>query len=164
MERRSKFLTFVLALIPGAGQIYLGLTMKGIQLFALYVLIRPALDIIGLGYIGGMLKIIIWVYAFFDTFEVARRIDRGERVGDSEFVFKKYMENNDKFDHIGRSFNKNFWLLCGWGLIAVGILAILNLTFGSNDLYGLIKSYVSTYFIPVILVIAGFYMLVKNKR
>lgn len=168
MDRRSRFLTFITALVPGLGQMYLGLIKKGIQIFVLFILIRPVLSIIGLGYLGDILKIIIWVFAFFDTFDIARRIDKGETVGDTDFVFQKYM--NDKHDEFtkpsfqGFKFNRNMWMVCGWGLIAVGILAIMNLMFNTNDLYGLIKSYISSYFIPVLLVAGGCYLLFRNKR
>lgn len=168
MERRSRFLTFVLALIPGVGQMYLGLVKKGIQLFLLFILIDHVLGFVGLGYIGGMLKLCVWAYAFWDTFEIARRLDRGEKVNDSDYIFNKYMDKRENeeapFSYKGHSFNKSFWLLCGWGLIVIGILAIVNLSFGNNDIYGQIKSAISTYFIPGLLVIAGIYMLIINRK
>lgn len=168
MERRSKLLTFITALIPGVGQLYLGLFKKGIQILVLFILINPVLRIIGLGFLSDIIKLIIWCYAFFDTFDIARRIDRGETVSDSDYVINKYMDKKENgessFDYKGNSFNKRFWLFCGWGLILVGILAIVNLMFGTNDLYGVIKSTISIYFVPGVLVIAGCYMLLKNRK
>jgi TM2 domain-containing membrane protein YozV len=164
MDRRNKVLTFILAFIPGVGQIYLGLFRKGIQILILYLLIGPILGMIGLGFAGSIIKLVIWCYAFFDTFDIARRLDKGEHVGDSDYVINKYMDKKEAFNNKGYSFDKSFWLLCGWGLIVIGILAIVNLMFGNNDLYGLIKSYISTYFIPALLVVAGVYMLVRGKR
>jgi TM2 domain-containing membrane protein YozV len=168
MERRSKFLTFILALIPGVGQIYLGLFRKGIQLLILFILLGPVLGMIGLGFVGSTVKLLIWCYAFFDTFDIARRLDKGEKVKDSDYIINKYVDRNGNGESgsnfKGHSFDKNFWLFCGWGLIIVGILAIVNLMFGTNDLYGQIKSYISTYFIPALLVLAGVYMLLRGKR
>ena len=45
MEKRNNLITFLSALIPGVGQIVLGLYKKGIQLFALWVLIQPILSV-----------------------------------------------------------------------------------------------------------------------
>lgn len=168
MERRSKFLTFILAMIPGVGQMYLGLLRKGIQLLLMFILIEPVFDIIGLGYIGGMLKLCVWAYAFWDTFDIGRRMDKGEAIRDTDFVINKYMNKSEdgefNFTKKVQSYNKSFWIFCGWGLILVGILAILNLRFGTNDLYGQIKSVISTYFVPALLVLAGIYMLLRNKK
>lgn len=168
MESRNKALTFLLALIPGVGQMYLGLFKKGIQILVLSILIRPVFDIIGIGSLGGILSIIIWCYAFFDTFDIAKKLDRGEFVKDSEFVLSKYMDGNQNEDvkvgFKGYSVNKSLWMLCGWALVIIGVLAIVNLTFGSNELYGLIKSYISTYFIPALLVVIGIYMLVRYRK
>jgi hypothetical protein len=164
MNRRPNLLTFISALIPGVGQIVLGLYKRGIQLFALYILIRPVLSVVGLGSIGSLLKIIIWCYAFFDTFDLARRMERGEHIEDTEFIFEKHLGNEFTKGPRGFSLDKNLWMICGWGLIVVGILAIINLTFNTNDLYGIIKSYINMYFIPIVLVVVGFFMLFKYKR
>lgn len=170
MERRSKFLTFVLALIPGAGHMYLGQINKGIQLLALFVIINPALNLVGLGFLGDIVRLILWCYAFFDTFDLARRVDRGEQIKDGDFLVFKYMNsymNNDKSGDFPLKehfrYNKN-WLLWGWGLIIFGVLAIFNRTFWNNEFYGLIKSFVSMYFIPILLIAAGAYMLIRNKN
>jgi hypothetical protein len=168
MEKRNNLVTFLSALIPGVGQIVLGLYKRGIQLFALWILIRPVLAIIGLGFIGGLIQLIIWCYAFFDTFDIAKRLDKGERVNDSAFIFEKYIDNDfnkgSKIGFNGHSINRNLWKICGWGLIVIGILAIINLTFNTNDLYSMIKSYISMYILPIILVGAGFFMLFRYKN
>lgn len=168
MEKRNGFVTFLSALIPGLGQFILGLYKRGIQLFVLWLLIKPVMAIVGLGVLGGLVKLIIWCFAFFDTFDLAKRLEKGEEIKDTEFVFQKYVDNEyskeSKVGFNGHSINKNFWIVCGWGLIGIGILAIINLTFNTNDLYGIIKSYISMYFLPIVLVGAGFYMLFRYKR
>jgi TM2 domain-containing membrane protein YozV len=201
MENRNKFLTFILACIPGVGQIYLGLFKKGIQLLALFFLIEPILSFIGIHYFSEILQILIWCYAFFDTFEIAKRLDRGQVVQDTDYIFAKYTNQGNgpqanananantnananangtqtngfqtygsqtngvpNFNAKNLYDNKKFWIVCGWGLIIIGIMAITNLAFGTYDLYELIKSYISTYIVPVGLVAAGVYMLTKKNK
>ena len=187
MENRNKFLTFITACIPGVGQMYLGLFKKGIQLLALFFLIEPILGFVGIHYFSGILRVVIWCYAFFDTFEIAKKLDRGQVVQDIDYIFEKYVsqsngsQNNGaqmngsqgygpqnsglpNFDGKNLYDNKKFWIVCGWGLVIIGILAITNIAFGTYDLYELIKSYISTYIVPVGLVAAGIYMLTKKSK
>lgn len=165
MERRSKFITFIVALIPGAGQMYLGLLNKGIQLLALFVLINPLLDFIGLGFLGNMIQLVIWCYSFFDTFDIARRMDRGEQLKDTDYTINKYVDQIKNEDFPSKEvLNNKLGIVLGWGLVVVGILAIANRTFLNNELYGVIKSFVSMYFIPMVLIAAGVFMLIRNKK
>jgi TM2 domain-containing membrane protein YozV len=160
---RSSFLTFLTALIPGVGYMYLGLVKKGIQILALYLLIEPVFSILGIGFLSAIVKIPIWFYTFFDTFTVANKIDRGEPVPDMDLIFNKYMKNGSQVVLDREKLGKNFSLIVAIGLIVVGGIAILhNFSIGS-PLYGLIRSFVSTYFIPVLFVLGGIYLLFKNK-
>lgn len=182
MERRSRLFTFILALIPGAGQMYLGQMNKGIELLALFFLIDPVFSFVGLGFIGGIARLLLWCYAFFDTFDLARRVDRGERIREDDFVLFRTLNDYVKRTNTG-SDNEDFppkeenmpasdradgqgsnWLLWGWGLVIIGMVAILNRTFWNNEFYGLVKSFVSMYFIPIVMIAAGGYLLIKNKN
>ena len=64
--RKSKFLTFFWSLLPGAGQMYLGLMRRGVSLMALFF---GAIAVSGWLNIGLFLFAIpvIWFYAFFDS-------------------------------------------------------------------------------------------------
>ena len=90
MQKRSSFLTFIASLIPGLGYMYLGLIKKGIQAMVVFFLIEPLFRFIGLGGLSSIISIPLWFYLFFDTFNIARKIDRGEFVSDSDFIFSKY--------------------------------------------------------------------------
>lgn len=161
---RNSFLTFLTALIPGVGYMYLGLVKKGIQMLMLFLLIEPVFHILGIGFLSAIVKIPLWFYTFFDTFAVANKIDKGEPVADMDFIFNKYMKDGSQVALDREKLGKNFSLIIAIGLIAVGGLAILhNLSFAS-PLYGLIRTYVSTYFIPVLFVLGGIFLLFKNKR
>lgn len=161
---RSGFLTFLTALIPGVGYMYLGLLKKGIQILILFLLIEPIFDLIGLGFLSFIIKIPFWFYTFFDTFSVANKIDRGEPVSDMDFIFKKYMKDGSQIEFDREKFGKNFNLILAIALIVIGTIAILHNFSINNPLYSMIKDFISTYFIPVLFVLAGIYLLFKNKR
>lgn len=161
MERRSSFLTFLAALVPGVGYMYLGLVRKGVQFLALFLLIKPVFRMLAIGYLADIIMVPLWFYTFFDTFNTARKIDRGEMVYDTDFIFKKYTQHN--VDITSCKLSKDIWIYAAWGLIIVGVLSIVNKLFGGYEIYGLIRSYISTYFIPVLFVIAGIFLLFKTK-
>lgn len=160
---RSSFLTFLTALIPGVGYMYLGLVKKGIQILMLFLLIEPIFNILGIGFLTFIVKIPFWFYTFFDTFSVANKIDRGEPVPDMDFIFNKYMKDGSQVAFDREKLGKNFSLIVAIGLIVVGAIAILHNLSVASPLYGLIRTYVSTYFIPVLFVLGGIYLLFRNK-
>jgi len=61
--------------IVGVGQIYNGQIVKGIILLVVTV-------IFGLTGIGLIISFIIWVFAIYDAYNTAQRINNGEIVGD----------------------------------------------------------------------------------
>lgn len=166
MGNRNKFLTFVLAFIPGVGQMYLGLFKKGMQLLALFFLVDPVLSFIGLGFFSEILQIVIWCYAFFDTFETAKKLDAGVSVPDTEYFFNHFIGDQGAGFSSPKRFTdqRKMFLIGGWALIVIGIMAILNLTFGDFELYRIIKSYASSYIVPAALVGSGIWLLSKNRR
>lgn len=168
MERRNSFLTFLASLIPGVGYMYLGLIRKGAEALLIFMLIPPILRFIGLGFLSYLFTFPLWFYTFFDTFNIAKRMDRGEYVPDSEFIFKRSNESiNSDINNFGNKMysklDKNGWKVVAWALIILGSMALLNRAFAGNNVYYLFKSYVNTYFLPVLLILGGVYMLTRNK-
>jgi TM2 domain-containing membrane protein YozV len=164
MQKRSSFLTFLTALVPGVGYMYLGLVRRGLQVLIAFLLIEPVFRLLGIGFLGDILRIPIWFYTFFDTFSVARMIDMGETVHDSDFIFNKYV-NEGSYPTVDRNkLSKNLSLIIALVLILLGTFAILNNVFQGYAVYQLIRSYISKLLIPVLLVLAGIYMLFKNRK
>lgn len=166
MQKRSSFLTFIASLIPGLGYMYLGLIKKGIQAMVVFFLIEPLFRFIGLGGLSSIISIPLWFYLFFDTFNIARKIDRGEFVSDSDFIFSKYHNFNNK-ENISQESAKNMGskggLVAGWALVIIGTLSIINKLFPDNTIYQFIKQSIGAYFVPVFFVFVGVYLLVKKK-
>ncbi|KRQ87961.1 hypothetical protein ABG79_00126 [Caloramator mitchellensis] len=159
--RRNSLLTFLSALIPGVGYMYLGLVRRGIQFLILFLLVEPVFDMVGLGFLSTIVKVPIWFYTFFDTFNLANKIDRGEIVHDSDLFGNGNFRINESISNL---FSNKFLTLVGWGLILIGIIAVFNKMFYGYELYNLIRSYISTYFVPVLFIAIGAYLLLKNKR
>lgn len=164
MQKRSSFLTFLTALIPGVGYMYLGLVKRGIQILLVFLLIEPLFRLLGIGFLIGIVRIPIWFYTFFDTFSIARMLDLGHPVHDTDFIFNRYVKDGE-YPVVDRNkVGKNLIMIIGVALILLGSFAILNNLLQHNLLYQLIRSYVSKLFIPVLLVLAGIYMLFKNRK
>ncbi|MCY6485450.1 hypothetical protein OW763_14040 [Clostridium aestuarii] len=177
MNRRSRFLTFVTACIPGIGYMYLGLMKKGIQACVIFFLLEDILSIIGLGGIGNLIQFILWFYLFFDTYNIAHRMDNGEIVMDSDFFFEKYMSNNSnavnnssEFDSMNFKkkqpiqLDKKNMTIIAYIIITLGVLGIVNKFFAGSYVYYQIKEGITQYFIPVMLIIGGLFMLRKKEH
>lgn len=164
MQKRSGFLTFLTALIPGVGYMYLGLVKRGIQVLLIFLLVEPLFRLLGLSFLTWIVKIPIWFYTFFDTFSVARMLDMEKPVHDTDFIFTKYAKDGE-YPAVDRDkIGKNLSLIIAIALILLGSFAILNNILVNNPIYEIIRSYISTLFIPVLLVLAGIYLLFKNRK
>ncbi|MFM9282142.1 hypothetical protein [Paenibacillus jiagnxiensis] len=73
--RRSKVLAMILSAFPGAGQMYLGLQKRGLQLMLLFVGGIYILDVLRLSVFLFLIPV-IWFYSFFDGLQQASRYER----------------------------------------------------------------------------------------
>ncbi len=64
--RKSRILTFLFALWPGAGQMYLGYMKRGVSLMRSVLSVDLPFGFTGLGFLLFLLPI-VWFYGFFDT-------------------------------------------------------------------------------------------------
>jgi len=80
-EKNTLLAVILSALLPGLGQIYLGLDNKGAILLIAYVVSA----ILILLFIGVILVIILWIWALVDTIMSANALNRGEEVEDKLF-------------------------------------------------------------------------------
>ena len=75
MRHKNGFWTFCFSFIPGAGQMYQGYMKRGLTLVSLFCLAM------GLGLLtGGLLAVampIVWMYSFFDTFNLRSQLMEG---------------------------------------------------------------------------------------
>ena len=65
-QQKSKFWTFIFALIPGAAQMYMGLMLRGLSLMACAVFIIMLATFTSSIYFAFLFPL-VWFYAFFDA-------------------------------------------------------------------------------------------------
>lgn len=80
-EKNTLLAVILSVLLPGLGQIYLGLDNKGAIFLIGYVISAILILLI----IGFLLVIIIWIWALIDTIISANALNRGEEVSDKLF-------------------------------------------------------------------------------
>ena len=110
---KNGFLTFCCAFIPGAGQMYQGYMKRGLSLIltACFIgmvssLLNPVL----------LLLVVVWMYSFFDTFNLRAQIGAGTAPQDD------YLVHINWHDQRMEQFMLDSHKLLGWGLIALGAL------------------------------------------
>ncbi|MEE0800120.1 MAG: hypothetical protein U0L91_02440 [Gemmiger sp.] len=111
--KKNGFLTFVFACIPGAGQMYYGYMKRGLSLICYFCLAIIA------GMIASplvILSLIVWMYSFFDTYDLIRYLVAGDPKPD-EFLF---FEDVSRIKMEVSQRNK----ILGWGSIALGVWLI----------------------------------------
>lgn len=111
---KNGFLTFCCAFVPGAGQMYQGYMKRGLSLitmFCLFVVIGVStLQVLTIG------CAIVWMYSFFDTFNLRAQISMGTAPEDDYLV---HFDPQDK--RLARMMMESHKLV-GWCLIATGAL------------------------------------------
>ena len=118
--KKNGFLTFIFACIPGAGQMYYGYMQRGLSLITMFI----ACFIVG-AIINPLaaLAIIVWMYAFFDTYDLIRHLAAGDPKEDGLLLV-------GNFDDVKKLIPQHTKLV-GWGLIGSGVWALYDLLIGN---------------------------------
>ena len=110
---KTKILTFLFAFFPGAGQMYQGYMKRGLSLITLFCLC----------FLLGMLinplfvtMIIVWMYSFFDTFNLRKQLEENAAPLDD------YVIQLDLHDKRLEQLMSESHKLLGWLLIVFGAL------------------------------------------
>ena len=111
--KKNGILTLLFACIPGAGQMYQGYMKRGLSLITLFFLCIMA----------GMLleplvltALIVWMYSFFDTFNLRAQFIAGTAPADD------YLVHFNTKDARLTLFFRDSHKLVGWALIALGAM------------------------------------------
>ena len=115
--KKNALLTFIFACIPGAGQMYYGYMRRGLSLVTLFCVAS------GIGAIIPPILLatpIIWMYAFFDTYDLIRYLVSGSPKPD-DFIW------GDRID-LGRckTFTPRGNRIIGWVLVACGVWVLFD--------------------------------------
>ena len=118
--KKNGFLTFIFACIPGAGQMYYGYMQRGLSIAMMLMLCVMAATVVEPLL---FLCLVIWMYSFFDTYDLIRHMAAGEPKEDSLLVLGNYEEIKKLIPQHNR--------LIGWGLIGFGVWALYDLLIGN---------------------------------
>ena len=118
--KKNGFLTFIFACIPGAGQMYYGYMQRGLSIAMMLMLCVMAATVIEPLL---FLCLVIWMYSFFDTYDLIRHMAAGEPKEDSLLVLGNYEEVKKLVPQHNR--------LIGWGLVGFGVWALYDLLIGN---------------------------------
>lgn len=118
--KKNGFLTFIFACIPGAGQMYYGYMQRGLSIAMILILCVMAATIVEPLL---FLCLVIWMYSFFDTYDLICHMAAGEPKEDSLLVLGNYEEIKKLVPQHNR--------LIGWGLIGFGVWALYDLLIGN---------------------------------
>lgn len=124
--KKNAFLTFIFACIPGAGQMYYGYMKRGTSLlvyFCLFIMLGAIISPLVVG------VAVVYMFSFFDTYDLIRHMAAGEPKEDSLLVLGNYEEIKKMVPQHNR--------LIGWGLVGFGVWALYE-TFISTWLYTLL--------------------------
>ncbi|MDQ0192936.1 hypothetical protein [Paenibacillus wynnii] len=152
--RRSKVLATLLSAFPGAGQMYLGLQKRGLQLMLLFLGSIYVMDLLRLSVLFFLIPV-IWFYSLFDGLQLVSRYGR-EELQDKPVV-EGFM-------------NHQGWL--GAGLLALGLYYILanvavpalDIRFPEWRLQYRFSTYLKTVIVSILLIGGGVKLLIGSKN
>ncbi|MEK4511502.1 hypothetical protein [Paenibacillus sp. FSL K6-2524] len=152
--KRSKVLATLLSAFPGAGQMYLGMQKRGLQLMVLFLGSFYIIDVLRMSVFLFILPV-IWFYSFFDGLQSTSRYER-EPLADILLIQGKP--------------NHQHWIgivLVLLGIYYVGmnvVVPLLNNYFPEFRLYHRIDTYLRPAVISLLLIGGGLKLLSKTKK
>lgn len=111
--QKNGILTFLFAFIPGAGQMYQGYMKRGLSLILMCCAICMVAALISP---AAFFLIVVWMYSFFDTFNLRAQIATGTAPTDD------YLVHFDPKDKRLVQMMLDSHKLVGWTLIVFGVL------------------------------------------
>ncbi|WP_054957370.1 hypothetical protein [Paenibacillus dakarensis] len=152
--RRSKVFATLLSAFPGAGQMYLGLQKRGLQMMVLFLGSIYVMDVLRLTLFFFLIPL-IWFYCFFDGLQQVSRYGR-EPLRDTPVI--------------GGFANHQKWL--GLGLLLLGVyfifssvvLPYLETQFPDAQISYHIRSFLKTGIVAVVLIGGGIKLMMGSKK
>ncbi len=117
--RKNRILLFICACIPGCGQMYQGYMKRGISMAAAVCLDIGAASFLNFGELAIVLPV-LWLYAFFDTWNLRTRLDSGTAQPDG-YLFGLSGADAEQLARLAQRRHS----LVGWCLVVLGLYALL---------------------------------------
>lgn len=146
MNKKSKTLVFFLSFIPGAGQMYLGLMSRGVQLMGAFFFITFLMGWLNLQLLAFILPV-IWCYSLFDALHRADGSVEIQPV--DEMAIFNWLEQHPK--------------AIGGGLIGIGIFMVFDRLIAPLISYN-IRGYLQTGLVALALIAIGVKLLIGGQK
>ncbi|MFV0314508.1 MAG: hypothetical protein ACK5I7_05320 [Anaerotignum sp.] len=167
MNKKNKFYTFCCSLVPGAGEMYMGLYKQGISLMvAFWLLIAVSSSIMGLEIFFAMVPV-VWFYSFFHTHNLHNMpTEEFLRVKDKYLIYNDF--NINEAEEIFGKNRKVFSVL----LILVGVSMMLQMCMNILepylhgrlwDFFWILNHNAGTFVVGMVAVWAGIHFLRGSK-
>lgn len=115
MNRKHGFLLFLCTLFPGCGQMYQGYMKRGISLTFGFFAILAAAGFLSIAPLAFFLPV-VWLYAFFDSYNLRARADAGFPAEDAYLFGLSEMDSQQM-----TALLKKRHSIIGWVLVILGI-------------------------------------------
>lgn len=151
----EEFLYFCFSVVPGAAQMSKGFMKRGIQIMLVFIGAIVLFSYLNVESFIPLIIIPVWFFSFFDSYHIRKSIDIGDFVEDKEAIPYNWIFKYKRYS--------------GIGLLVLGTLGFLNaLSYDSSMvLFGVnIGSFLyimKRCVIPVILIVIGVNIIIKNK-
>lgn len=144
MKRKQGLFLFISACIPGCGQMHQGYMKRGLSLLLAFCGIFALAVWLNLGALT-VLMLPVWLYAFFDTYNLRGQMDAGLAPAD-EFLFGLSDIDGEKMAALCRKRHS----IIGWGLVALGAYTLWNMA--AAWLFDILGQFFDTWWLHRILV------------
>ena len=162
--KKNLFFTLCFSFCPGAGQMYQGYMKRGLSILIVFAIFAGLFATVGTPIFAIPLPV-IFIYSFFDTFNIRSLIGSEDKLED-----KYIWEGNQLFDISKSLKSSNTKKIIGFALIFIGIYILL-VNMLPNILYTLnlnvIARYInrlSSYFVPIAIALLSIFLGIKLIR
>lgn len=166
-KKRSKFLTVLFSLIPGAGHMFMGFFKSGVSIMALFFLIILISTWLGIGSLLYALPV-LWFYAFFSSINIAWAND--QQFSELE---DRYLIEMESLSQIRARLSGRGGLYCGIFLLLFGLHLVLNNLISRfyfalrpevADFFSNVLHLFPQIFLGIVIIIIGIRLIVGKKR
>ena len=147
-RKKSKFLTFIFSLLPGAGEMYMGFMKMGVSLMAEFFGIIFLATVTEVSQLL-LIDIILWFYAFFHVHSIAGASDEEFSRLEDKYLIPLYESNPGRQSKMMRRF-------CSSVLIVLGAFMLWNM---GIKMLGSILYLPGVEYVPKVLVAVGLIVL-----
>lgn len=165
MKRRSGARLFFSAIIPGCGEMYQGYMKRGLSLMIEFFGILALSALTNVGQLV-ILALIVWLYAFFDSYNLCSQTDEeAERNPDAYLL--GILNGNGKNPFGAKAKGSR---ILGWALILVGVLILYNMTSWylgdqmSDWLYNVLYAYLPRVLISALIIGLGVWFIKGGRK